>query len=53
VIDEHEACEALVWDPTRVVDGVECSEDRILLARPGAYSVSYERRTAPNAPEGP
>jgi catalase len=34
----------LVFDPTRVTDGIECSGDRILLARPGAYSVSVERR---------
>jgi catalase len=36
----------LVFDPTRVTDGIECSEDRILAARPRAYSVSVERRSA-------
>jgi catalase len=36
----------LVFDPTRVTEGIECSNDQILLARPGAYSVSVERRTA-------
>ena len=36
----------LVFDPTRVVDGIVLSRDPILLARPGAYSVSVARRTA-------
>ena len=35
----------LVFDPTRVPDGIRLSEDPILLARPGAYSVSVARRT--------
>jgi catalase len=34
----------MVMDPSRVVDGIELSEDPILHARPGAYSVSVERR---------
>jgi catalase len=33
-----------VFDPTRVPDGVELSEDAILHARPRAYSVSAYRR---------
>ena len=40
----HE-CDSLIFDPTRVVDGVECSDDAILLARSEAYGVSYARRT--------
>jgi catalase len=36
----------LVFDPTRVTDGIETSDDPILLFRPKAYSVSVERRTA-------
>jgi catalase len=36
----------LVFDPTRVVDGIELSDDPILRFRPRAYSVSVERRTA-------
>jgi catalase len=44
--DQESGCEALVFDPTRVTDGIECSNDQILRARPGAYSVSHERRTA-------
>lgn len=33
-----------VFDPTRVVDGIELSEDPILRFRPAAYSVSVDRR---------
>jgi catalase len=33
-----------VFDPTRIVDGIELSDDPILLARPKAYSVSAYRR---------
>lgn len=33
-----------VFDPTRVVDGIELSEDPILNFRPRAYSVSADRR---------
>ncbi|MGH2986371.1 MAG: catalase family peroxidase [Solirubrobacterales bacterium] len=33
-----------VFDPTRIVDGVELSDDPVLLARPKAYSVSAYRR---------
>jgi catalase len=34
----------LVFDPTRVVDGVELSDDPILHFRPRAYSVSVDAR---------
>jgi catalase len=37
----------IVFDPVRVVDGLELSEDPILRYRPGAYSESVARRTAP------
>ena len=40
----------LVFDPTRVVDGIELSDDRILGFRPHAYSVSVERRSGVAAP---
>ena len=33
-----------VFDPTRIVDGVELSDDPVLHARPKAYSVSAYRR---------
>ena len=36
----------LVFDPTRVTDGIEPSDDPVLRFRPRAYSVSVERRTA-------
>jgi catalase len=34
----------LVFDPTRVTDGIELSDDPILRFRPRAYSVSVARR---------
>ena len=37
--------DVMVMDPTRVTDGIECSEDPILHARSHAYSVSVERRS--------
>jgi catalase len=37
--------DVLVFDPTRVVDGVELSGDPILHARRGAYAVSVLRRS--------
>jgi catalase len=36
----------LVFDPTRVTDGIDLSDDPILRFRPEAYSVSVARRTA-------
>jgi catalase len=36
-----------VYDPTRVVDGIELSEDPILRYRPAAYSQSITRRQGP------
>jgi catalase len=36
----------VVFDPTRVVDGIELSDDPILRYRPRAYSESVSRRTA-------
>ena len=35
----------IVFDPVRLTDGIEPSDDPILAARPKAYSVSIERRT--------
>ncbi len=34
-----------VFDPTRIVDGIELSDDPILRYRPAAYSESVSRRT--------
>ena len=35
---------ATMFNPLSLVDGIEPSADPILLARPGAYAVSYGRR---------
>lgn len=37
-------CEPMIFDPGRLVEGVERSDDPILHARSPAYSVSFERR---------
>ncbi|HWH45727.1 MAG TPA: catalase family peroxidase [Thermoleophilaceae bacterium] len=37
--------DVLVFDPTRVTDGIELSGDRVLAARSHAYAVSVERRS--------
>jgi catalase len=39
--------DVLVFDPMRLVDGIEPSGDEILLFRPHAYSESVARRTGP------
>ena len=39
-------CDGMIFDPGRLTDGIERSDDPILHARSGAYSVSFERRTA-------
>lgn len=45
-IEDAEADGPLVWDPMNLTDGIEPSDDEILAARPPAYSVSIERRSA-------
>lgn len=37
--------DVLVFDPTRLTDGIEPSEDEILLIRPDVYALSVLRRT--------
>ncbi len=44
--DQDSGCEHRVFDPTRVVDGIDLSDDPVLSARRDAYSVSIERRFA-------
>lgn len=44
--DREQGEDVLVFDPTRVTDGIELSEDPILHARTAAYAVSVARRTA-------
>jgi catalase len=43
--------DVLVFDPTRVTDGIELTDDPILRFRPKAYSVSVERRSGVPAPQ--
>jgi catalase len=50
VSDQRSGCEALVFDPSRVTDGITGSDDPILKARPGAYAESFKRRTATSGP---
>ena len=38
-------CDPMIFDPGRVIDGIERSDDPILHARSAAYSVSFERRS--------
>lgn len=42
--DREQGGEVVVFDPTRVVDGIELSDDPILRYRAGAYSASVGRR---------
>jgi catalase len=42
----EKAGDVLVFDPNRLTDGIEASEDPILKFRSPAYSVSVERRAA-------
>jgi catalase len=44
--DREQKGDVLVFDPTRITDGIRCPDDPILLARSGAYRVSVSRRTA-------
>jgi catalase len=43
--DRERGGDVLVFDPTRVTDGILLTDDPILHARTGAYSVSVARRT--------
>ena len=43
--DRERDGDVLVFDPTRVTDGIELSKDAILAARSGAYRSSVARRT--------
>jgi catalase len=44
VADSAAAERTLIFDPTRLVDGIELSEDPLPLIRSQAYAVSYARR---------
>ena len=40
----------LVFDPARVTEGIELSQDQILNFRPRAYAVSVQRRSGAPIP---
>jgi catalase len=44
--DAEPAGSPIVFDPMRLTDGIVASDDLILAARPKAYNVSIERRSA-------
>jgi catalase len=44
-LEREQGGDILVFDPTRVTDGIELSDDAILRFRGPAYSVSVERRS--------
>ena len=46
VPDPEESGGPVVFDPTRIVDGIELSDDPILRYRPTAYSESIARRSS-------
>jgi catalase len=47
--EDQAACERLLFDPTRLCDGIEASNDPILLTRPHAYAISSKRRIKASA----
>lgn len=49
--DRERGDDVLVFDPTRVVDGIELTDDPILHFRTRAYSVSVLERTGVQRPE--
>jgi catalase len=46
VVDQDADCERLIFDPTRVTDGIACTDDPIVHARSAAYSVSFRLRSS-------
>lgn len=42
--EREQGDDVLVFDPTRVTDGIECSDDPVLLYRPKAYDASVKER---------
>ena len=44
--EREQGNDVLVFDPTRVTDGIELSDDPVLRFRPHAYAESITRRTA-------
>ena len=44
--DREQSGDILVFDPARLTEGIEPTDDKILAARSGAYRVSVTRRTS-------
>jgi catalase len=44
---EAGSCDAMLFDPMVLPEGIEPSDDPVLQVRSAAYAVSYSRRTAP------
>ena len=43
-VDSDAAKRRLLFDPMRLVDGIELSDDPLVMARSAVYAISYERR---------
>jgi catalase len=50
--EREQGDDVLVFDPMRVTDGIEPSDDPILRFRPRAYAVSVQRRSGAPIPTG-
>lgn len=48
LLRQTDEAEELLFDPTVLAEGVECTEDPILHFRNPAYAISYKRRRAEN-----
>lgn len=44
ITEEAPEAEGVIYDPTLMTEGIECSEDRILNFRHDAYRISHQRR---------
>ncbi len=42
---DHDADDGIVFDPMRLTDGIEASDDPALRFRPAVYTLSHARRT--------
>jgi catalase len=51
-LEREQGDDILVFDPTRVTDGIDLSDDPILRFRPRAYAASVTRRSGAPAPAG-
>ena len=49
-LEREQGDDILVFDPTRVTDGIELSDDPVLRFRPRAYAASVTRRSGAPAP---